>query len=105
MHRALQQLPNDPALHEFRGLVLLRRELVGGGGHHSCRAAGGPGWNWDTMRGLYPNVDVYGVLRAGRNAQFFFPVTGESAAQCKVCARACRRWQVALDAGEAENCA
>jgi len=57
---ALQRLPNDPALHEFRGLVLFAQ-----GNYREAAAtihavlAGGPGWNWDTLRGLYPNVDVY----------------------------------------------
>jgi len=60
VQRAMQRLPNDAALHEFRGLVLFAQ-----GNYREAAAtihavlAGGPGWNWDTLRGLYPSVDVY----------------------------------------------
>jgi tetratricopeptide (TPR) repeat protein len=57
---ALKVLPNDATLHEFRALVLF---AVGKYDH----AAGplyavlsvGPGWDWTTLVGLYPTVDVY----------------------------------------------
>jgi tetratricopeptide (TPR) repeat protein len=58
--KALAQLPNDTTLHEFRGLCLFAL------GRYDEAAATlyavlsvGPGWDWTTMIGLYPNVDVY----------------------------------------------
>lgn len=57
---ALKQIPNDAALHEFRGLCLFAR-----GRYDEAAAtlyavlAAGPGWDWPTVIGLYPNIDVY----------------------------------------------
>jgi tetratricopeptide (TPR) repeat protein len=58
--QALRSLPNDPALHEFRSLVLFAQ------GRFEDAAAPlyavlslGPGWDWPTMIGLYPDVDTY----------------------------------------------
>jgi tetratricopeptide (TPR) repeat protein len=58
--QALAKLPNDPALHEFRALVLFAT------GQYDPAAAAlyavlsvGPGWDWTTMVGLYPGVDTY----------------------------------------------
>jgi hypothetical protein len=58
--RALQKLPNDPALHEFRALVLfaLKRYDDAATALYAVLSAG-PGWDWTTMAGLYPSVDVY----------------------------------------------
>ena len=57
---ALVKLPNDPTIHEFRALVLFAL------GQYDQSAAAlypvlsaGPGWDWTTMVGLYPSVDVY----------------------------------------------
>jgi tetratricopeptide (TPR) repeat protein len=58
--QALAALPNDATLHEFRALALFAQ------GRYD-QAAGvlyavlsvGPGWDWATMVGLYPNVEVY----------------------------------------------
>jgi tetratricopeptide (TPR) repeat protein len=58
--QALGALPNDATLHEFRALTLFAQ------GRYD-QAAGvlyavlsvGPGWDWATMVGLYPSVDVY----------------------------------------------
>jgi hypothetical protein len=58
--QALAALPNDATLHEFRALTLFAQ------GRYD-QAAGvlyavlsvGPGWDWATMVGLYPNVDIY----------------------------------------------
>jgi tetratricopeptide (TPR) repeat protein len=57
---ALGKTPSDAVLHEFRALCLFAM-------HRYKEAAGtlyavlsvGPGWDWTTMSGLYPNVDVY----------------------------------------------
>jgi tetratricopeptide (TPR) repeat protein len=57
---AIKGLPGDATLHEFRALVLFAQKK------YKDAAAGiyavlsvGPGMNWDTMSGLYPNVDTY----------------------------------------------
>ena len=57
---AIGKLPNDVVLHEFRGLTLFAM-------HRYKEAAGtiyavlsvGPGWDWTTLTGFYPNIDVY----------------------------------------------
>ena len=56
----LQTYPNDPVLHEFRGCCLFAL-----GRYDEAAAAlyvvltAGPGWDWATMIGLYPDVDTY----------------------------------------------
>lgn len=57
---AIQKMPNDAVLHEFRALTLFAL------GRYQEAAATlypvlsvGPGWDWTTMIGLYPNVDEY----------------------------------------------
>jgi tetratricopeptide (TPR) repeat protein len=58
--QAIKTLPNDPAIHEFRGLVLfaLKRYDEAAGTLYAVLSAA-PGWDWTTMISLYPNVDVY----------------------------------------------
>jgi tetratricopeptide (TPR) repeat protein len=57
---ALQHYPNDPVLHEFRALCLFAL-----GRYDEAAAAlyvvltAGPGWDWATMIGLYPDIDTY----------------------------------------------
>ena len=62
---ALKVLPNDATLHEFRALVLFavgKYELAAGPLYAVLSV--GPGWDWTTMVGLYPDVEVYtGQLR------------------------------------------
>jgi len=60
VNTALKTMPNDAVLHEFRALVLFAT------GKYSEAAAGvyavlaaGPGWDWTTMRSLYPSAEVY----------------------------------------------
>ena len=57
---ALQDMPNDTVVHEFRALVTFAL------GNYKDSAATlyavlsvGPGWDWTTMSSLYANVDVY----------------------------------------------
>jgi tetratricopeptide (TPR) repeat protein len=57
---ALVQNPNDTSLHEFRALCLFAQ------GRYEDAAvplyavlAVGPGWDWSSLIGLYPNVDIY----------------------------------------------
>jgi tetratricopeptide (TPR) repeat protein len=53
-------MPRDTVVHEFRGLVLfaLKKYPEAAAAVYAVLASG-PGWNWTTMVGLYPNVDVY----------------------------------------------
>jgi tetratricopeptide (TPR) repeat protein len=57
---ALTKIPSDTALHEFRGLCLfaLGRYDEAATTLYAVLAAG-PGWDWPTLIGLYPNVEVY----------------------------------------------
>lgn len=57
---ALTKLPNDTTLHEFRGLCLfaLERYTESAATIYAVLAVG-PGWDWTTLIGLYPSVDVY----------------------------------------------
>ena len=58
--RAIELLPNDAVLHEFRGLALFAL-----GDYHQAAASVyaalsvGPGWDWTTLSSLYPDTDVY----------------------------------------------
>ncbi|MFI5455426.1 MAG: tetratricopeptide repeat protein [Isosphaerales bacterium] len=57
---ALKVLPIDATLHEFRALVLFaagKYDLAAGPLYAVLSV--GPGWDWTTMAGLYPNIDVY----------------------------------------------
>jgi tetratricopeptide (TPR) repeat protein len=57
---AIALLPSDGTLHEFRALTLFAQ-----GRYQDAAAtlyavlAAGPGWDWKTMRGLYPDEDTY----------------------------------------------
>jgi Tetratricopeptide repeat len=65
VQQALTQMPNDTTLHEFLGLVLFAQ------GQYEQAAAPlyavltvGPGWDWTTLSGMYPDVATYtGQLR------------------------------------------
>ncbi len=60
VNRAIKVLPGDATLHEFRALVLFAQ-----GKYQEAAAAiyavlaVGPGWNWETVRDLYPNTETY----------------------------------------------
>ena len=57
---ALKVLPNDATLHEFRALVLFavgKYDLAAGPLYAVLSV--GPGWDWTTLAGLYPSIDVY----------------------------------------------
>ena len=58
--QAIALVPNDTLLHEFRGLALfaLGRYEEAAAADYAVLSAG-PGWDWTTMSGLYPNADVY----------------------------------------------
>ncbi len=56
----LQSLPNDAAINEFRALCLfaLKQYDQAAATLYAVLSAG-PGWDWTTLSGLYPSVDVY----------------------------------------------
>lgn len=58
--RALSAHPSDAVLHEFRALVLFAQGdyQAAAATLHSVLAVG-PGWDWATMIGLYPDVETY----------------------------------------------
>jgi tetratricopeptide (TPR) repeat protein len=66
VNAAIKEMPNDAVLHEFRALVLfaLKKYQDSAATLHAVLSAG-PGWDWTTMSGLYPDVATYTVqLRA-----------------------------------------
>ena len=56
----LKTMPNDTVVHEFRGLVLfaLKKYPESAAAIYAVLSAG-PGWDWTTMSGLYPNGETY----------------------------------------------
>lgn len=58
--QAIRQMPSDAALHEFRALDLfaLQRYDEAAATLYAVLTAG-PGWDWATLAGLYPNVSIY----------------------------------------------
>jgi tetratricopeptide (TPR) repeat protein len=60
VEKAIALLPSDATLHEFRALTLFAQ-----GRYKEAAAtlyavlAAGPGWDWQTMKGLYPDEDTY----------------------------------------------
>ena len=57
---ALKQTPNDPTVHELRATCLfaLGRYDESAAAFYTVLSAG-PGWDWTTLAGLYPSIDVY----------------------------------------------
>jgi tetratricopeptide (TPR) repeat protein len=60
VEKALALLPKDTTLHEFRALTLFAQKKY----QESAAAiyavlAAGPGWDWDTMKGFYTDVEPY----------------------------------------------
>src|SRR5262249_12436574 len=60
VEKAIELLPSDATLHEFRALTLFAQGLYkeAAATLYAVLAAG-PGWDWQTMRGLYPDEDTY----------------------------------------------
>lgn len=60
VNQAITDNPRDPSLHEFRSLVLFAM-----GDYQESAAVAhavlalGPGWDWETLSSLYPDVNVY----------------------------------------------
>lgn len=60
VNQAIAKVPNDTSLHEFRGLVLFATgQYKEAAGAIYAVLSAGPGWNWSTLSGLYPSIDVY----------------------------------------------
>ena len=58
--KSIEQLPTDATLHEFRALCLFAiKEYKQAAATLYAMLAAGPGWDWDTMRSLYPDVATY----------------------------------------------
>ena len=60
VNKGLVTCPGDSAMHEFRALVLFAKGdyQQAASTMHSVLAVG-PGWNWDTLSSLYPDVSAY----------------------------------------------
>lgn len=58
--QAIKELPSDATLHEFRALTLFAQGKYKDSavGLYAVLAAG-PGWDWETMKTLYPSEKVY----------------------------------------------
>jgi len=58
--QALSAMPNDATLHEFRALCLFALQKYDQAATPLYAVLSvGPGWDWTTLVGLYPSVDVY----------------------------------------------
>jgi len=58
--RAIQELPTDATLHEFRALCLFAlRDYRGAAATLYAVLAAGPGWDWATMHALYADTATY----------------------------------------------
>jgi tetratricopeptide (TPR) repeat protein len=60
VEKAIELLPSDATLHEFRALTLFAqaRYKEAAATLYAVLAAG-PGWDWNTLRVLYPDEDTY----------------------------------------------
>lgn len=78
--QAIKKLPGDVTLHEFRALTLFaQKKYRDAAGTLYAVLAAGPGWNWDTLKGLYPDVDTYTAqLRALEQFQTNNPNSAEA---------------------------
>ncbi len=58
--KAIELLPSDATLHEFRALTLFAQgRYKDAAGTLYAVLAAGPGWNWQTMSALYADEDTY----------------------------------------------
>jgi tetratricopeptide (TPR) repeat protein len=60
VEQAIKGLPGDATLHEFRALILFAQKKYkdAAAGTYAVLSVG-PGMNWATMSGLYPDTDTY----------------------------------------------
>jgi tetratricopeptide (TPR) repeat protein len=60
VNQAIAEMPKDAVVHEFRALVLFALgKYPAAAATLNAVLAVGPGWDWTTLSGLYPSVDVY----------------------------------------------
>lgn len=60
VNRAVAVRPNDPLLHEFRALILFAtKQYKQSAAAVYAALSVGPGWDWATMSGFYPDTNVY----------------------------------------------
>ncbi|MGO9811080.1 MAG: tetratricopeptide repeat protein [Isosphaeraceae bacterium] len=58
--QVLKTLPSDAAINEFRALCLFAiKQYDQAAATLYAVLSAGPGWDWTTLSGLYPSVDVY----------------------------------------------
>ena len=58
--QALAQTPNDTSLHEFLGLVYFAQGKYDQAAEPLYAVLSvGPGWDWTTVSGMYPDVETY----------------------------------------------
>ncbi len=58
--QAIALTPDDPAAHEFRALSLFAQKRYDEAASALYAVlTNGPGWNWSTMIGLYPDAETY----------------------------------------------
>ncbi len=81
VNQALAQTPNDSTLHQFFALTLIAQ------GQYEKAAApiyavlsAGPGWNWTTLSGMYPDVATFTTQLRGLES-YVSTNTGSSAAR------------------------
>jgi len=80
MEKAIKAFPKDPPLHEFFALTLFaQRKFSESAGVVYAVLAARPGWNYETMRALYPDTETYTKqLRALETYQKENPTRGDS---------------------------
>jgi tetratricopeptide (TPR) repeat protein len=60
VEQAIAKLPGDTTLHEFRALTLFaQRKYQEAAGAIYAVLAAGPGWNWQSLKAFYPQVETY----------------------------------------------
>jgi tetratricopeptide (TPR) repeat protein len=60
VNQAIAQQPADGALHEFRSLILFATKQYKAAAECAYAVLSvGPGWDWTTLSGFYPDVSVY----------------------------------------------
>ncbi|WP_422931260.1 tetratricopeptide repeat protein [Singulisphaera sp. PoT] len=76
---ALRKTPNDPMLHQFRAICLFAMQRYDEAAVPLYTVLTvGPGWDWTTLSGLYPSVDIY--TQQLRNLEGYCDATPRAAA-------------------------
>lgn len=78
--KAVARMPTDPTLHEFRSLCqFAQKNYKDAAATVYPVLASGPGWDWQTMKALYPDVQTYtDQLRALESYQKSNPNSAEA---------------------------